>query len=237
MVNNKDSESESDSMSSADEPRFRISVCMRRVHSDHRARAYVSALPRRRVHWLQRRLRARYQLPRTFHLLCRGHLLHPRESLALLERDDLVEVIPMNDELEKTVLDEVDSVKEKVAVEPDASLPEIKEDLEETKRRALLMLDQYSAVPMEEDADRPTRPRRRRVRRRRRPGARSPGARSPGARPTGASSGDEPPLELESEAMVLRNELQPRAPRVVRPLSPPVASSHFLDSASANILA
>lgn len=138
----------------------------------------------------------------------------------------------MNDELEKTVLDEVDSVKEKVAVEPDASLPEIKEDLEETKRRALLMLDQYSAVPMEEDADRPTRPRRRRVRRRRRPGARSPGA-----RPQGASSGDEPPLELESEAMVLRNELQPRAPRVVRPLSPPVASSHFLDSASANILA
>ncbi|XP_022819887.1 uncharacterized protein LOC111351903 [Spodoptera litura] len=225
MVNNKDSESESDGMSSGDEARVRISVCMRRVHCDHRARAYVSARPRRRLHWLYRRLRARYQLPRAFHLLCRGHLLHPREPLALLERDDLVEVIPVSAETEKTVQDEVDSVV--VAAELNSSLPEVMEDLEETKRRALLMLDQYrSTLPLEEAVDCSTRPRRRRVRRRRRAGAKLPGA----------SSGDEPPLELESQAMVLRNDLQPRAPRVVRPLSPSGACTHDFAS-TADILA
>ncbi|CAD0254797.1 unnamed protein product [Spodoptera exigua] len=225
MVNNKDSESESDAVSSGDEARFRISVCMRRVYSDHRARAYVSAAPRRRTLWLQRRLRARFQLPRAFHLMCRGHLLHPREPLALLERDDLVEVIPVNAEAEKTVPDEVDSGNIVADPNPDASLPEVTENLQETKRQALLMLDQYCAVPLEDSGDHVTRPRRRRVRRRRRPGA----------RPPGASSGDEAPMDtstavcrvVDSEAMVLRNDLQPRAPRVVRPLSPQVASTNL----------
>ena len=93
MVKYKESESESESASQASEPRFRVRVCMQRFYSDERARAYVCVTPRRRVRWLQRRLRRLFALP-PHRLLSRGHLLPPQEPLALLQPDDPVECVP-----------------------------------------------------------------------------------------------------------------------------------------------
>ncbi|XP_047021861.1 uncharacterized protein LOC124631487 isoform X1 [Helicoverpa zea] len=113
--------------------------------------------------------------------------------------------------------------------------------LTETKRQALLILEQYSAKPApvgqdapdgqdtpdgqdassapdgqdapgaSDDCDTPARPRRRRVRRRRRV--------APLAEPA-PGDGDRAAPGSGDCAAVLRNELQPRAPRVVRPLPP-----------------
>ncbi|PZC70509.1 hypothetical protein B5X24_HaOG215765 [Helicoverpa armigera] len=92
MVKHKE-DSESEDADAACEPRFRVRVCMQRVFRDERARAYVCVSPRRRVAWLQRRLRRLFRLP-PHRLLSRGHLLPPDEPLALLDRDDPVECVP-----------------------------------------------------------------------------------------------------------------------------------------------
>lgn len=93
MVKYKESESESEGAEHVAE-RFRVRVCMRRFYGagDVRARAYVCVAPRRRVRWLQRRLRRLFALP-PLRLLSRGHLLPPQEPLALLQPDDPVECV------------------------------------------------------------------------------------------------------------------------------------------------
>lgn len=93
MVKHKDTESEPESTMQAEEPRFRIRVCMKRFYSDERARAYVCVSERQRVRWLHRRLRRLFALPRAFRLLSQGHLLPRDEPLAVLDRDDLVESV------------------------------------------------------------------------------------------------------------------------------------------------
>lgn len=72
---------------------FRVRVRLERFFSDERARVLLCVSARRRVRWLQRRLRARFALPRLV-LLCAGHLLPPWETLAVLQQDDTVEVLP-----------------------------------------------------------------------------------------------------------------------------------------------
>nr|XP_021199932.2 uncharacterized protein LOC110383465 [Helicoverpa armigera] len=268
MVKHKE-DSESEDADAACEPRFRVRVCMQRVFRDERARAYVCVSPRRRVAWLQRRLRRLFRLP-PHRLLSRGHLLPPDEPLALLDRDDPVEVVPVSTKVDTVPAEDVlyapvDAVPMATGELERSPSPDRVDVLTETKRQALLMLEQYSAKPASvgqdapdgqdtpdgqdassapdgqdapgasDDCDAPARPRRRRVRRRRRvaplaepaPGEgdwAAPGAgdcMAPGAGDCMASgAGDCMAPGVGDCAAVLRNELQPRAPRVVRPLPP-----------------
>lgn len=267
MVKHKESESESDDTSPANEPRFRVRVCMQRFYnsSDVRARAYVCVSPRRRVRWLQRRLRRLFALPR-LRLLSRGHLLPPQEPLALLQPDDPVEcvhnesselhrhhrplllislllcrVVPAdaNSDDAAAPRNDVGSVEEVpvFTVESRRSpSPVHLDDLTETKRQALMMLEQFCAAPAtaacaaDSVAESAPRPRRRRVRRRRRVPP------PPGA--DDSRSGDAPDSVSECrdpEEMVVRNELQPRAPRVVRPL-PDGMTATLRDTSPTDIL-
>ncbi|KAJ8725978.1 hypothetical protein PYW08_004161 [Mythimna loreyi] len=232
MVKYKESESDSDGSGHATEPRFRVRVCMQRFYGDGdmRARAYVCVAPRRRVSWLQRRLRRLFALP-PVRLLSRGHLLPPQEPLALLQPDDPVEVVPADAEPDDTadVPHFVNSIQEaQVTTAEELKLspsPVSPDDLAESKRQAISMLEQYCGESVTHCAMDAPRVRRKRVRRRRR----VPVA---GVADSVSDAEERPALgrpgvfrESAAAAMVLRDELQPRAPRVVRPLADPTTAT------------
>ncbi|KAJ8722366.1 hypothetical protein PYW07_003546 [Mythimna separata] len=245
MVKYKESESESDAEHGV-EARFRVRVCMRRFYGDGdvRARAYVCVAPRRRVAWLQRRLRRLFALP-PVRLLSRGHLLPPQEPLALLQPDDPVEVVPADAEPDDTAdvrhfVDSVHEVQMATVEELEPSPPPVSpDDLMASKRQALSMLDQYCGEPAVKCATDAPRARRKRVRRRRRVpraadldgGAEAPpagvsaaslsaaeAARAGGSAASLSDAEERSPARRRS--LVLRDELHPRAPRVVRSLTP-----------------
>ncbi|XP_038215245.1 uncharacterized protein LOC119834807 [Zerene cesonia] len=82
--------------------KYRVRVCLQNYFSDERARCYVLVWKRRRVRWLEQRLRDLFALRGQFWLRSRGYLLPSAESLAILEPDDLVEVVPKINETDST---------------------------------------------------------------------------------------------------------------------------------------
>ncbi|CAH0605015.1 unnamed protein product [Chrysodeixis includens] len=191
MVKNKRNNSESDGADHGGRL-FRISVCLKQFFHDERSLACVQVDSAQPVRWLRRRLRRAFALPRSLRLLSRGHLLPPDEPLALLERDDLVQVVAVPQQvlhLEDLADSDYDQlVNSKLFLEqpttqvpvrsptPDRTdLPEQVDNLLESKQRAFQLLEQYSSV---EDQNKELEPetsarrsaRRRRVRRRRRNG-------------------------------------------------------------------
>lgn len=72
---------------------FRISVSLKQFFQDECALVCMQVSSAQSVRCLRRRLRRSFRLPRALRLLSRGHLLPPGEPLAVLDQDDLVEVV------------------------------------------------------------------------------------------------------------------------------------------------
>lgn len=145
---------------------FRVSVCLRRVFTDERAKCYMWVEESRQVRWLQQRLCRTFGLQICcMSLLCRGHLLPPDEPLTLLGLDDLVEVImkenkenvakslrvPVEENQPRTQgpHDETDyegkQIQNQNKIDETLNVGKFNEDetLVETKRQALLLLSTY----------------------------------------------------------------------------------------------
>ncbi|CAG9585000.1 unnamed protein product [Danaus chrysippus] len=77
---------------------FRVSVCLRRYFQDHRSRCYMLVPRRRRVRWLERRIKKVFSINDAFCLCIDGHMLPSSEPLALLVPGETIQVIPLKEE-------------------------------------------------------------------------------------------------------------------------------------------
>ncbi|OWR48822.1 hypothetical protein KGM_213868 [Danaus plexippus plexippus] len=77
---------------------FRVSVCLRRYFQDHRSRCYMLVPRRRRVRWLERRIKKVFSITDAFCLSIDGHMLPSSEPLALLVPGETIQVIPLKED-------------------------------------------------------------------------------------------------------------------------------------------